>query len=458
MLSSLYHNDFTISGQWSFSTFMGARTINGILSYVANRIVLKLDGQFPARSNPNSEHTIDYLFGRLSDGTKVTAYRLFQTNLNTRSTRGLSAVIQEFLVSEMTVHLWEPKEIFYNKMFFRVPGLETWFNLQYVQIEPEATLASGVPNVEVDFGEAVTICIPDINASIKFQMAWETNKPIATKDPLSNEGFRLVCFVNVIVCPDVPQSKKWYDETLFTLKKFFSFLSGRRFNEANAIGFVGEGNDEYWHFSSGHFDGYASPKNHLDFFMPYENVESDFSLYMNNWYSNGKLKVATDLGFGLFEKNDMWIHLEFLSLMQSLENFHREVVGSQFLDPQSYESIANKIKQSIPESLAGSHKSSLKSRIDYGYEYSLRKRMKELFSNFPAGLRRLIFGDHDKFPSKWIETRNYYTHWDELLKEEILEDSELWDVNDTLKKFLRCLVLLEIGVDSYLLETAAHNK
>ncbi|WP_423191407.1 HEPN domain-containing protein [Burkholderia multivorans] len=65
-----------------------------------------------------------------------------------------------------------------------------------------------------------------------------------------------------------------------------------------------------------------------------------------------------------------------------------------------------------PNTVGSDHKEALKSRIRYGNEVSLRKRLDALISRLDLPLRKQILGNDGVVPRSWVVTRNYYTHWD----------------------------------------------
>jgi hypothetical protein len=88
----------------------------------------------------------------------------------------------------------------------------------------------------------------------------------------------------------------------------------------------------------------------------------------------------------------------------------------------------------------------LKTKIKYGNELSLRKRLNGLAERLDTELRKRIFGAPGAVPQKWVATRNYYTHWDEASRNDVLDTAEMYYATVRLRHFLRVLYLDLVGV------------
>ncbi|MDN5924907.1 MAG: hypothetical protein L0H70_07900 [Xanthomonadales bacterium] len=63
-----------------------------------------------------------------------------------------------------------------------------------------------------------------------------------------------------------------------------------------------------------------------------------------------------------------------------------------------------------------------------------------------ASLRERIFGGTGVVPRKWIATRNYYTHWDEASRNDVLDTPGMCYATVRLRHFLRVLYLNFAGI------------
>jgi hypothetical protein len=90
-------------------------------------------------------------------------------------------------------------------------------------------------------------------------------------------------------------------------------------------------------------------------------------------------------------------------------------------------------------------KEGLKSRIKFGYEYSLRRRIKELFKSNNNFLNDFIV-DAETLQKEIVDTRNYYTHYDEK-SAFVKEDIELYQLLEKIRVIFFVLFLFDLGFD-----------
>ncbi|MBN3945220.1 MAG: hypothetical protein HWQ38_01500 [Nostoc sp. NMS7] len=175
------------------------------------------------------------------------------------------------------------------------------------------------------------------------------------------------------------------------------------------------------------------------------------------WYGNSKkLKPVIYLYLGLFYLPKRYLTERFLSLAQAIEAFHRILYGGRYINEQEYK---NGIYQSFLRAiesdsnvynLTSEFKDSLKQRLSYLYEFSLRKRLKELI-----GLNKTCFSTgfltkkelRDNFIATVVNIRNKLTHLNENTDiQSIIEYPELYRLYNHLEALLRCCIMKFLGV------------
>jgi|GEM_PF-4413704 len=112
------------------------------------------------------------------------------------------------------------------------------------------------------------------------------------------------------------------------------------------------------------------------YLFDYSDIEENFDLYLNKWFFlYEKIDITIQLYTTLLYTPEMYIHSKILTLAQALESYHRVLYGGYYLDNDAYKPYKDKLTGQIDQNLEKSHRDSLKSRIKYGNEYSLRKRI-----------------------------------------------------------------------------------
>lgn len=166
----------------------------------------------------------------------------------------------------------------------------------------------------------------------------------------------------------------------------------------------------------------------------------------------------------------------FMATIRTIEAFHRRTLSvDYYMKKMEYENkLLDKFLQPVKDAhLEQSFTESLKNRLKYGYQYSLRKRLDQLLDS-PNGEEFLTLfvakdGENEKqkiatetstasekdqklmqwmknyreaFVEKTVKTRNWYTHFDEDDRSQAVTDGlELEFLNRKLRLFLAALLL-----------------
>ena len=130
------------------------------------------------------------------------------------------------------------------------------------------------------------------------------------------------------------------------------------------------------------------------------------------------------------------------------------------MSDEEYEPIREKLVNVIPASIEDGFRDSLKNKIKYGNEISLRKRLLDFSRVKPVPWFEYIFKNNDektiKIVDKIVNTRNYLTHYDSESKGKILEHDELIRTNEKLKLFLAILLLEQVRAPTEVLFNIVH--
>jgi hypothetical protein len=117
------------------------------------------------------------------------------------------------------------------------------------------------------------------------------------------------------------------------------------------------------------------------------------------------------------------------------------------MEQSDYEKVISGLVNALPKEIEGDHRVSLKSRLKYGNEHSLRKRLTDMLGRIPENVRLKIAGDVSKFVTKVVDTRNYYTHYDHASEENALHGKEVYIVAERLRILIVVSLLHDLGID-----------
>lgn len=342
-----------------------------------------------------------------------------------------------------------PVEFQFSKVSFRVPGLQVWLGKQVIahtktfdgeQFAAQSFNLSQMPE------ETFRVC--SINSTLSWHYRWNSKVD-------DFKSIRVDVSAWFSFQPDEGKTIDWFlghHETLLTM---LSFLAGHplisdaiqaKFDESDYRADILVVIQKTEH---------PEQNRPIDFFLLRPMITAPLEEYCNKWFEiMPRVKKAASLARSVMASKDLWLHVEFLSLMQALEGFHRALYEGKYMEDSLYESVKSTLTDAIPSLVHSDHKEALKSRIRYGNQISLRKRLNELTDTLSLQLGKNILGDSGKIPRSWIDTRNYYTHWDDELLANILDDQSMYYANVRMRHLIRVLYAQLIDIDAVDIEKA----
>lgn len=172
-----------------------------------------------------------------------------------------------------------------------------------------------------------------------------------------------------------------------------------------------------------------------------KDIETEFALYIQKWLNiNAEIKHICDLYFGTEYAEFMYSEQRFLSTIQALESYHRVKFGNAQTSIEAHKNRLQEIYNQVPSQ----HIDWLQNKLHFSNEPSLKDRMKELFNKHKKVIEPFI-KDTNKFFIRVGNTRNYFTHYDESLKDKFATEEELFRLTQILSFLLKSCLLNELG-------------
>lgn len=159
-----------------------------------------------------------------------------------------------------------------------------------------------------------------------------------------------------------------------------------------------------------------------------------------------QLATAFALVSGAQQDKDLPVRYQFLNCVHALECLDRATSNRGYMSPEDYATVRHTISKSIPTDLDSGHRESIKKKIEYGYEYSLRKRLAEMLKEMPDNIVTMICTDSNNFPNLIADTRNYFAHYSQDLKEKaVLDTHRLYWFSQQLSLWCTAVLLFQMG-------------
>jgi len=161
------------------------------------------------------------------------------------------------------------------------------------------------------------------------------------------------------------------------------------------------------------------------------------------------------LYFGTIYSGDMYLEFQFLSLIMALEVYHRIIIRNEDIPSKEHEERVEQILTNTPDK----YRNWLKEKLTYSNEPSLRKRIKEIYDRVKnLGYITALIPKKKDFVDKVVNTRNYFVHYDQSLKERALKGTELYWLIQKLKALVEICLLKEIGFLDTEIDNIFQNK
>jgi hypothetical protein len=443
-------------GEW-FLPEDASRRVAGALRYTSSGTELDLNEAFsPMRGAiglGDSLKTYPVVFGTTREGEAMTILHAHRAGMSLNFGSGGLSQPERLVSSSLLVGGHVPADFAYPEMRFRIPGLQIWLSKEVIHQTHNREESSGayVHTYSIDGMKQDAMVIPPLRGKLEWHHQCQLKA-----DPFSLVDVKVSGWVTIR--PDEPKKLDWFLDQMGKITTMLGLISGSLMSPDYIKAGTGRAHqhvDVLITFANHKFCTFA---NVHEFFMLRSTMGVDLVDAASRWFEvYPKIHMPSELAISVFASEKLWLHVEFLSLMQALEGFHRALYEGLYMDEQGYASVKKALGDAIPAELSPDHKDALKSRIRYGNQVSLRKRLTTLCELLPQEIRRAILGGEGKIPGSWIDTRNYYTHWDEELRENVLGTREMYNANVRMRVLLRVLYLNLMGIPHESISRALTN-
>lgn len=168
--------------------------------------------------------------------------------------------------------------------------------------------------------------------------------------------------------------------------------------------------------------------------------------FLSSFFSTrGLLKEMVEVFLSILHRKSTFYKTEFIELTQILEAYdrHRNPDACYMERTRYLQEIYPQLVASIPVDLEKEFKTKLKAMLEWGYEYSLRTRLKKIVKELPTEIQTMLCENPSRFSSKISSTRNQITHYSNAGNSECLTDFESTFAIAGLKVLMLSLILLE---------------
>jgi hypothetical protein len=447
---------FEATGKWWLPE-KPEHPVFGTLTYSTTQITLTLHGSLTEYSRqdtafPETGQRFSQVFGWTSDGRLFTLLNAFVQSINLKLfptvTDGRMVIKANYLV--VGAHTASFDELRLSSIQLNCNGLAPFLAYKPCDLKPateggELILAYKQP-------EPVAYRIEPLTTNLVLRLNGEFEVAAFTA------GLRWDALAEII--PDSSRPLKWFVETVWR----FCDLVGLLTDESVRPLELRLGHDE-----KESFDGwllYAAGQKYeerkclnpaeLLFCLP--DISQQLPTILHNWFSSGQTLAKSIHLFRATNRKNSASAERFLNATKSVEAFSRSLGQSEYMPSSDYAKIEDQLLAAIPASVSTEHRRSLKARIHFGNEHSLRKRIVSLVRSLSPNGQALVCKKAQDFADGVVKTRNYFTHYSDDPDTIPLTGIDLFWACEKLVMLMRLCLLRYISLDeAQAIKSIAHH-
>lgn len=446
-------NSFELNGIWWVPEKPDTQ-IAGTLRYdPVEGPYLDLIGSFKNLPDLSNISNLDIVLG-FAGGKSVTLYKCVESRTNMNMNIGMPVMMLTSYFANVVFlghHFQKEEDLVFKSISVNYSHLEEWTRISGIKFsfttDKDQHLAKY--DASYSFPDKIVVKLEDFDLTIAYSF----------KD--GGDRLKSIEFIQTTYLEITPVSSMNFDEYhskfLYHLQNLLSLGVGRavypleiKGKNNNCKTVLKDGktslNDILIYYRLGKMPDFTKKLHPFDMLFYYSDIASRFEECLKNWFSKaGLLASVYDLYFAALYNPAMYLQHEFLSLVQSIESYHRRIFGGEYVSKDEYKPILEALKASVPAGIDSGFRESLKYRMQYLHEYSLRKRLEKIIE--PCGnILDIVIPDKDEFIEDVYNTRNFLTHYDISLKDKAKKGDELYKRTKQLKFLVEICLLKELGL------------
>lgn len=348
--------------------------------------------------------SLPVVYGRLIDGTLVTLIDC----ITTKTSLGAGGVGRTVLIANRGIfggHAADLDELAINSYTVELSSLSAWTGAR--PAKPDIAPDGGCVSIHFVRPDPIEVALQDKPFDVKVAHGWDA--------PLSSTSVAVRWRAGLTIAANDVMSFRDATAAVWQCQNLMSLLIGHRISARSVAVTLKE---DQSHPIKILFEQRGKP-NHPDvhpeqMLLPYEKIKSEFPAIVGAWFARSDQAIlAANVFFDAQLLESPAVNVKFLAAAQAAESYHRGLETGLYMDQNTYDNAIAELEKVIPACIGSDHRQSLKSRLKYGNEFSLRRRLRALFDRIPDDVAARIAGKvSHQFVGEAVDTRNYFTHYD----------------------------------------------
>lgn len=453
----LLTENFEYSGKW-FLPGLSDYVIEGTLTYSHGSIKVKIKGNLRDEKIYQTvrppfwyieDEKVDTLLGITEDGTEITIENLFLINRDSGIAFGNKYKTSIYSVDRMFVgqHYQHPTERIFNSVTIKYSNFKEWINESGISTDQTFDPYTITINYNSPFtheGRA--------NDDFEYIIWHQVDSPGFERDRFDASIKQDIVFV-------LKSTKKLdYDEFYKVhnrIRNFFMLCIDSTIHPLLiSAGTHDElGREIFVYYSHVDVTGSIPQLRNDQMYITFRQLSGRFPTAIQQWLNAyEELEDAFNLFFEVMIHQKLYPQDLFENIIQSLEAYHRARLPDELMEKSMYEQMITDILSLLKTK---EQKDWVKKHKNRGNDLSLSQKLLQIFEMFPYLYQNL--DERFEFTTISQTQRNYFAHHSEKLKENSVENVELFYLTKKLHVLMVSCLLSELQFDETWLQNMVLN-
>jgi len=225
--------------------------------------------------------------------------------------------------------------------------------------------------------------------------------------------------INLWLHADSPQSFWYFHNALRALQLFFT-VAARRLTLLTETRLTGAFETDHLpngrhphaklYFDLPLADQWDEPPHPREFLFREDDAGERMGLMLRNWFRKFKKLEPALLLYNISCYSSLFRETQFLTFCQAIESYHRGLRGGRYMPEAEFdEGVLRPILAALPSASVPALRASIRDRVRFANDYSLRTRLKQLVALHERALVVRV-EDPLRLANEAVDARNAFTH------------------------------------------------
>jgi hypothetical protein len=419
--------------------------VPGTLSYdPTNGLHLELLGHLTPLEQLGSYNRAEtgLIYGFTMTGRAVTLHGNFPLSFQLRA-RGIATERFYSRAAFLGEHIPEPETATFSSCAFRFSNLEEWLSAQPFSVNVVSTRPPHALDVAFRAPPETRYVLQHPVAELKPASSFRTHDERPRHYGITVQSW-------LVLAPGMARPLAWYTEAIAKLRNLIALCFGAPVYIEGVTLLGPDSTAEQDRFRAEVLYAQSPSPPGGPARLPTEPISlRDFgdaaADVINAWFRiYDAIEPALNLFFAVLFGKSLYIDVKFLLLTQAMEALHRSTRQSLYVCQSRYDDIRARIEGAIPSEAPKELRDRIRGILQWGNEYSFRRRLAELDSGPLTKMGVARINKHMR--NKIVDTRNYYTHHSEDLKNKAAHGREMHDLVGLMKAAIIAILFDMLGV------------